>query len=76
MLNGVGPAKKMEPYLTEISKEMAGKVVLVRINTDDNQDLVSQLQIGAIPVLQVYKNKVLTWNNTGYIEKAEVVKHL
>ena len=71
-----GPCKKMEPYLNEISKDMADKVVLVRINVDNNQSLIDELQIGSIPVLQIYKNKVLTWNNTGYVEKAEVVKQL
>ncbi|MFZ2905178.1 MAG: thioredoxin domain-containing protein [Cyclobacteriaceae bacterium] len=71
-----GPCKKMEPYLKEISRDMADRVELVRINTDDNQQLISQLKIDAIPVLQVYKNKQLTWTNTGYIGKEEVLKQL
>jgi thioredoxin 1 len=70
------PCKKMEPYLKEISNDMADKVVIVRINADDNQELCKELKINALPVLQLYKNKTLTWTNTGYIEKAEVVKQL
>lgn len=30
------PCKRMKPYLDEISKEMADKVVVIRINADDN----------------------------------------
>jgi thioredoxin-like negative regulator of GroEL len=64
----------MKPYLDEISKDMADKVVLIRINADDNQALCKELKIDALPVLQFYKNKNLTWINEGFIEKAEVVK--
>ncbi len=71
-----GPCKKMKPYLDEISKDMADKVVVVRINSDDNQELCKLMHIDALPTLQVYKNKAITWTNTGFIEKAEVLKHL
>ncbi len=70
------PCKKMKPYLDEISKEMADKVVVIRINADENRNLCKELKIDAIPVLQIYKNKALIWANTGFIEKEEVVKHL
>ena len=71
-----GPCKKMKPYLEEISKEMSDKVVVIRINADDNQALCKELKIDALPVLQVYKNKTMTWSNVGMIEKADVVKQL
>jgi thioredoxin 1 len=70
------PCKKMKPYLDEISEDMADKVLVIRINADDNQALCKELKIDALPVLQLYKNKTLTWKNTGYIDKGEVVKKL
>jgi len=70
------PCKKMKPYLDEISKDMADKVVVVRINADENKALCKELKIDALPVLQIYKNKTLTWSNTGFIEKEAVVKQL
>jgi thioredoxin 1 len=70
------PCKKMKPYLDEISKDMADKVVIIRINADNNQSLCKELKIDGLPVLQLYKNKTLTWTNTGFIDKAEVVKQL
>lgn len=70
------PCKKMKPYLDEITKDMADKVVVIRINADDNQSLCKELKIDALPVLQLYKNKTLTWTNTGFIEKAGVVMQL
>ncbi len=70
------PCKKMKPYLEEISKEMSEKVLVLRINTDDNAALCKELNVSDIPVLQLYRNKTLIWNNIGYIEKAEVVKKI
>jgi thioredoxin 1 len=70
------PCKKMKPYLDEISRDMADKVVVVRINADESRELCKQMKIDAIPVLQIYKNKTLIWTNTGFIEKEAVVKQL
>jgi hypothetical protein len=55
---------------------MADKVVVLRINADDNKQLCKDLSIDALPVLHVYKNTSKTWSNVGFIEKAEVVKQL
>ena len=70
------PCKKMEPYLREISTDLKNTVVVIRINADENPDLCRELGINAIPVLQVYKNKKMTWTNTGFVEKEAVLKQL
>lgn len=70
------PCKLMKPYLDEISKDMANKVIVIRINTDDNQELSKELKIDALPTLQLYKNKTLAWSNVGFIEKEAVLKQL
>lgn len=70
------PCQKMKPYLEEISKDMADKVQILRINADDNQALCRELQIDALPVLQLYKNKNLRWNNVGFIDKASVLAQI
>lgn len=70
------PCKKMKPYLDEISKDMADKVIVIRIDADDNPALCKELNIDALPLLQIYKNKSLIWTNTGFIDKVAVVKQL
>jgi thioredoxin len=71
-----GPCRLMKPYLEEISKEMTDKVVVIRINADDNQALCKELNIDALPVLQIFKNQKLTWSNIGFVDKKEVEKKL
>lgn len=70
------PCKKMKPYLEEIERDMSDKVKLVRINADENPELCSQMNVEGLPVLMVYKNQQLTWQNLGYIDKAGVLPHL
>ena len=55
---------------------MSDKVVVVRINADDNQALCRELKIDVLPVLQVYRNKTLSWSNSGYIDKQNVLPQL
>jgi thioredoxin 1 len=69
------PCKKMAPSLEEISKEMAGKVSVVRINADQNKMLLKDLYVNALPTLLLYKNKKLIWSNVGFISKDEIISH-
>lgn len=68
------PCRKMEPYLEEISKDMADQVTVLRINADDNKKLMKELGVSSLPVLQLYRNQTVKWENKGYVDKETVVK--
>lgn len=70
------PCKKMEPYLKKISEDSSDDVIIVRIDADKNAQLCKDLKITALPVLKLYKNKKLIWENLGFIEENEVRKQL
>jgi thioredoxin 1 len=70
------PCKKMEPYLKEIDKDMGDKVTVLRIDADQNPELCSQMNVNALPTIMVYKNKVQTWKNVGFVDKAAVLEKL
>jgi putative thioredoxin len=44
-----GPCKQLTPVLEKVVKEARGAVRLVKINTDENQDLAGQMRIQSIP---------------------------
>ncbi len=70
------PCKKMAPYLDEIKTDMADRVQVMRINADDNQTLVHQLGVDALPTLLIYKRGQSVWRNAGFVEKKVVVDQL
>jgi thioredoxin len=70
------PCKRMKPFLDEIALEMVDKVEVIRINADEHPNLCKTLGINALPVVQVYKNKQLSWTHNGYISKKELMGYL
>lgn len=64
-----GPCKKMAPFLKKIATEKSQTLSLVKVNADDNKNLCFQLSVDALPTLKLYKNKMLVWENVGYIDE-------
>ncbi len=46
-----GPCKMVAPILDKLAKELAGKVVVAKVNTDDNQQWAMQYGVQGIPTM-------------------------
>ena len=46
-----GPCKQLTPILENLVNKKNGKVMLVKINVDENQDIAGQLNIQSIPTV-------------------------
>ena len=46
-----GPCKQLTPILENLVNKKNGKVILAKINVDENQDIASQLSIQSIPTV-------------------------
>ena len=46
-----GPCKQLTPTLEKVVKDKNGKVILVKINVDENQGIAAQLNIQSIPTV-------------------------
>lgn len=71
-----GPCKQMEPYILTMQKDMADKIVIIRIDVDKNKTLATQLKIDQLPTLVLYENKAVQWKNTGLISEKDLKKQL
>lgn len=71
------PCKKMKPYLEKLATDMKDKIVVVRIDADENAALCKELKVAALPDLKLYnKKKDLVWENKGFIEEAALKEKL
>src|SRR5215472_1277668 len=50
-----GPCKTLGPMLERLVKQYAGKVKLVKINVDENQDLAMQFRVQSIPAVYGFR---------------------
>lgn len=46
-----GPCRQLGPTLEKVVKEKAGKVKMVKVNVDENQQIAAQLQVQSIPAV-------------------------
>lgn len=70
------PCKKMTPYLLKMQKELGDKVVIIRLNADENKTLISEMKIDALPTLLLYENKKLKWTHSGFINEEDLTRQL
>ena len=55
-----GPCRMVAPVLDKIAKQMAGKVLIAKVNTDENPDWASRYGVQGIPtMLLISKGKVV-----------------
>ncbi len=46
-----GPCKMVAPILEKLAKELAGKVVIAKVNTDENPEWASKYGVQGIPTM-------------------------
>lgn len=71
-----GPCRMMMPIIEEVSNELAGKVTVGKLNTDENQGVASKFGISAIPTLLIFKDGVVLEPLVGLRPKDELLAYL
>lgn len=71
-----GPCKMIAPIVKEIADEYDGKILVGKVNVDEEPYLTMQYNVSSIPTLMVFKNGQLVNKAVGYREKDEILKML
>jgi putative thioredoxin len=71
-----GPCKQLTPVLEKIISLYPDKIILAKINIDENQQIAAQLRIQSIPAVFAFKNKQPVDAFQGVIPETEVIKFL
>jgi thioredoxin 1 len=69
-----GPCKMVAPVLEELAQEYTGKLKIVKLNVDQNQQVAAQFGISSIPTLIMFKNGKETGKMIGFQSKDALKK--
>ena len=67
-----GPCKLLGPTLEEISLEKEGKLVIVKINIDENQEMAAKYGIKSIPTMLIFNKGDLKNQLVGSMPKKNI----
>jgi thioredoxin 1 len=75
-----GPCKAIAPVLEELAGEMAGKIIIGKVDVDENGEVAAQYNVRAIPTLILFKDGQVAEQFVGLVGKsdlkAKIEKHL
>ena len=71
-----GPCRSFAPTFESLGEKYAGKVVFVKLNSDQNQQAAGQLGIRGIPTVLVFKNGTEVTRQSGALPVDQFSKWL
>ena len=71
-----GPCKMIAPILDEISEEYAGKVIIGKLNIDQNAATPPKFGIRGIPTLLLFKDGSVAATKVGALSKSQLKEFL
>jgi thioredoxin 1 len=67
-----GPCKALAPVLDEIADEYDGKVIIAKVNIDENDQTPPKYGIRGIPTILLFSNGAVQATKMGALSKAEL----
>jgi len=67
-----GPCRQIAPALEELSKDMADKVTVVKLNIDENPETPTKFGVRGIPTLILFKNGAIASTKVGALPKSKL----
>ncbi len=61
-----GPCQMMAPEFAKAAAKAAGTAILVKVNTDERQDIAGQFRVQGIPAFALIKDGKLVSQTTGF----------
>ena len=68
-----GPCKKLGPILDDFAQDNAG-IRVVKVNVDENSELVNRYGVKAMPTLLVFQGGKVTSQSTGLVTKEKLAE--
>lgn len=71
-----GPCQALAPALEDISKDMAGRLAVVKVDVDESPGAASEFGVTSIPTLILFKGGREAWRRVGAAPKRTLIDEL
>jgi thioredoxin 1 len=61
------PCRMLSPVLDTLAEKNKGKLLVVRIDVDQNKEITSKMQVTELPTMLVFKNGKQVWRGEGFM---------
>ncbi|MCX8574155.1 MULTISPECIES: thioredoxin TrxA [unclassified Gilliamella] len=67
-----GPCKMLAPILEEVAQEYSDKIVIAKLDVQENPNIAPKFGIRGIPTLLIFKNGQVVATQVGVLSKAQL----
>ena len=71
-----GPCRIIGPIVEELAPSYQGKMVITKLNVDDNPETAQKYQVSSIPTLMIFKDGKVVDRAIGAMPKSELQRFL
>ncbi len=69
-----GPCRMIAPVLEALAPEYEGKIKIVKLNIDDNEQATAKFGVRGIPTLMIFKGGEVASTKVGALSKAQLTE--
>ena len=71
-----GPCRKLAPVLDEIETTFSGKAKVVKVDADENRELLKQYSVSGLPSILVFKGGEPVERMAGLVPKSTIISNV
>lgn len=67
-----GPCRMAAPEVAKVAQSMAGKLVVLKVNTEEEQRLAAEFNVRSIPFFAIFAGGTLKWQQAGLLNQRQM----
>jgi thioredoxin len=71
-----GPCRMVSPIIDELASDYEGRVIIGKVDVDDNNDITTQFNIRNIPTVLFFKEQQIVDKHVGAATKATYIEKI
>jgi thioredoxin 1 len=68
------PCKQIAPHIAEIAKDMDGRLIVAKVNIDENPVMSNKFGVRGLPTLMLFKNGQVAATKVGALPKSKLAE--